>query len=256
MRARIWAQGWIIRYRNNSQNRRLIKSPYPFITYTSTARVYSAPGCNNVGIDKKSFEIMLELTPHIVRPKRRLEQYETPPSIAAHILWAAYMRGDIEDRDVADLGCGGLRLSLGALILGARRIVAVDVDDELLEYDEEYIRGNGVHKITLIYADVSDVYLRNIDTVIMNPPFGVVKTNRGMDIVFLQKALEIASSIYTIHKYSPGLERITREIVEENDAEIVWRELLDFPIPAMYETHRRKIYRVKTVFYIIKKNPR
>ncbi len=204
-------------------------------------------------IDKKAFEIMMEKTPRIRNPKRRREQYETPPSIAAHILWNAFMRGDIGGRDVADLGCGSLRLSIGAHILGAKRIVAVDIDDEVLVQDEEFLEENRYERIILIESDISDLAMGKTDTVVMNPPFGVVKNNRGIDLVFLRKALEIADNIYTIHKYSKGLDKLVREIAESFNAIIVWREIIDFPIPMTFITHRRKIYRIKTVFYIIKR---
>ncbi len=196
---------------------------------------------------------MLEKTPSIRNPKRRLEQYETPPSIAAHILWNAFMRGDIEGRDVVDLGCGSLRLSIGAHMLGAKRIIAVDIDDEILVQDEEFLEENKYERIVLIESDIKDLVMGKTNTVVMNPPFGVVRGSRGIDLVFLRKALEIADNIYTIHKYSKGLDRLVEEIVEGFGATIVWREVIDFPIPMMYVTHRRKIYRIKTVFYIIKR---
>ncbi len=206
-------------------------------------------------IDKKSFEIMLEDTPRIKNPKRILEQYETPPSIASIILWEAYMRGDITGKNIADLGCGGLRLSIGAYILGATRIIAVDIDEELLTIDEEYLTSKGLdHVINLVLADVRSIYLENIDVVVMNPPFGVVKSNRGIDLVFLKKALEIAGrSVYTIHKWSGGLEKLVSEIANSFGFIIIHRKILNYPLPAIFETHRRKVYRFKTVFYILRR---
>lgn len=204
--------------------------------------------------DKKNFELLLEDTPRIQKPDRRLEQYETPPVIAAHMLWQALLRGDLEGRDVADLGCGSLRLGLGAYFLGANRVVAVDIDEGQLMLNEEYLNERKITGIIQIHGDVREISLRNIDTVVMNPPFGVYPSTRGIDLFFLQKALEIAdSAVYTIHKYSPRLDALVEALASGHGFRIAWREILDFPIPAIFETHRRKIYRVKTVFYILKR---
>ena len=62
------------------------------------------------------------------KPKVALEQYPTSPEIAAHMLLNALEEGDIEDAAVADLGCGGGILGIGAAILGASHVVAIDLD--------------------------------------------------------------------------------------------------------------------------------
>ena len=50
------------------------------------------------------------------KPKVELEQYPTPPDIAAHMLFAADAQGDLADSLVADLGCGGAILGIGAVL--------------------------------------------------------------------------------------------------------------------------------------------
>ena len=67
------------------------------------------------------------------KPKVELEQYPTPPDIAAHMLLAAHSEGDVEDCLVADLGCGGGVLGIGAAHLGAEHVVCVDLDPSALE---------------------------------------------------------------------------------------------------------------------------
>ena len=55
------------------------------------------------------------------KPRVELEQYPTPPDIAAHMLFAAVEEGDVEDSLVADLGrghfkgCNPGRHSLGSV---------------------------------------------------------------------------------------------------------------------------------------------
>ena len=58
------------------------------------------------------------------KPRVELEQYPTPPDIAAHMLLAAAEEGDIEGKLIADLGCGGGVLGIGAALLGAERVRA------------------------------------------------------------------------------------------------------------------------------------
>ena len=67
------------------------------------------------------------------KPRVELEQYPTPPDIAAHMLLAAAEEGDIEGKLIADLGCGGGVLGIGAALLGAEHVLAVDLDPAALE---------------------------------------------------------------------------------------------------------------------------
>ncbi len=207
-------------------------------------------------IDKKELEMILEKIPRYPRPKKYLEQYETPSSIVAHILWIAFMNGDLDNSVVIELGCGMARFSIGALILGASKAICVDVDEDIVEYARRILSREFKKlssRLLFLVADVADLQVNGVDVVIMNPPFGVVKRNRGLDLLFLRKALLIGSSIYTIHKYSDGLNRIVGELVDNLGYNIIHRELLDFPIPMMFTMHRRKVYRVKTIFYVLRR---
>ena len=69
---------------------------------------------------KKDLEIILSTLKGFERPKPELEQYTTPSSLAAELLWQAYIDGNIEGKIVVDLGCGTGILALGAAILGAK----------------------------------------------------------------------------------------------------------------------------------------
>ena len=62
-------------------------------------------------------------------PKVHLEQYTVSEQIAANMLYvAAYVNDDIVGKSVLDLGCGTGRLALGALFVGAKDVVGVDID--------------------------------------------------------------------------------------------------------------------------------
>ncbi len=207
-------------------------------------------------MDKKSLELLLENLPRYPFPRRELEQYETPSWIVAHIIWHAFMKGDIQDKIVLDLGCGGFRFGYAALVLGAKLVIGIDLDDNILLYANKNMslyNERFCGKYVLINTDVRELVFNQVDTVVMNPPFGVYKKNRGLDLLFLDKAFKIASSIYTIHKFSQRLDTLVKELAETNGFKIVHREIIDFEIPMMFETHRRKVYRVKTVFYVFRK---
>lgn len=205
-------------------------------------------------VDKKKLEIILEETPDYRKPKKELEQYPTPPEIASKILWEALLRNDIEDKTILDLGCGTLRLGIGALILGARRVVGVDIDYGVLEETREWLEKKKYTPYTLLVnSSVEDIQFENIDTTIMNPPFGVNPRNRGLDMMFLKKALELSKTVYTIHKHSPGEEKLVKEIAYSMKYTIVYREKTLLPIKMMYPRHRRRVYRVEVDIYGLKK---
>ncbi len=212
----------------------------------------------NTRLNKRNLESILEQIPGFSTPKRSLEQYVTPSDIAAEILWTAFMNGDIYDKTVVDLGCGTLRLSIGALILGARQLFSIDVDCDVIKEainiakDIDFAAPH-IHRLVPICSDVRETSMKHADTVVMNPPFGVYRRNRGIDILFLKKAFEIADSIYSIHKFSLGLRRIIRELSDSYGFKIVEERIRELMIPMMFETHTRRIYRVKTVIYIFRK---
>ncbi len=211
----------------------------------------------NTRLNKRNLESVLEQIPGFSTPKRSLEQYVTPSNLAAEILWLAYMHGDVSGKTIADLGCGTLRLAIGALILGAKRVLAIDIDcsvlTSVLRINENFLKIFG-HKIIMVCSDVREAYTNHVDTVIMNPPFGVYRKNRGLDIIFLKKAFEIANSVYSIHKYSPGLHRLVQVLSDSYGFRIIDEKIRDLMIPMIFKTHTRRIYRVKAVIYIFRKS--
>ena len=185
-----------------------------------------------------------------------LEQYETDSWVCSYILFRALENGDIDF--VVDLGIGSGRLGLGALLLGAKMVIGVDIDKKALfvakrnynylkERFPEYIKG----EFFLINSDVKFFKVKsNVPlTVIMNPPFGLKR--KGSDRIFLEKSFEISDSVYTLlaaNSY-PFVYRIS----QENGFKVVHYELLDFNLPQIYGHHRRSSYKMKVDFYILKK---
>src|SRR3989338_11018879 len=140
--------------------------------------------------------------------KVRLEQYPTDGETAADILWNMYVLGDINGKVIIDLGAGTGILGIGAGLLGAKRVILVDIDKTALNIAKENIskvKSEGYNSLCEM-----EVVERNIeamvgkeggerdegikgDVVVENPPFGTKV--RHADIMFLGKALETASVV-------------------------------------------------------------
>ncbi len=149
---------------------------------------------------RKYIEIILEECYEYKKPKIFYEQYITPTDIASEMLHLAYMYNDINDKYILDLGCGTCRLSIGASILGAKRILAIDIDKDALIVAKENLKRYNIGNVYLLLSDVRKFHMKRVfDTTIQNPPFGV--HNKGIDIIFLDKALTFSKVVYTIHKH-------------------------------------------------------
>lgn len=211
-----------------------------------------------VGISNKS-ELEILLAPYtqrgLKRPyKRALEQYPTPVPLVAHIIWLATLRGDLKGATVADYGCGDGRIAVASLLAGSRRALCVEIDEDVLQYSSKFIHeyyGRIAHMLIFVLADATTIDLAGVDVVVMNPPFGVIKRNRGIDLKFLTGALGVARKVYSIHKYSEGLCLVLNRMVSLQGLEISYLEVLDLEIPMIYEEHRRKVYRVKALFTLL-----
>ncbi|KAL4656634.1 methyltransferase-like protein 5 isoform X1 [Arapaima gigas] len=153
----------------------------------------------------KELEGCLQQVDVFEEPKVLLEQYPTSPHIAARMLYTIHNTfDDIEQKLVADLGCGCGVLSIGAAVLNAGLCVGFDIDEGALDIFKRNSEEFDLTNIDVVQCDVCSLssFAKKFDTVIMNPPFGT-KHNKGMDMQFLKTALSMArSSVYSLHKTS------------------------------------------------------
>eukprot|EP01134_Creolimax_fragrantissima_P005329 CFRG5329T1 len=172
-------------------------------------------------------------------PKILLEQYPTPPHIAARMMYTIENSfGDIGGKAVADLGCGPAVLATAAEMLGASYVCGFEIDEDVIEIAQ----GNKQDmecEFEIVQVDVTKLLGmdKRFDTVILNPPFGT-KKNKGIDMVFLSKAISMATTaVYSLHKSS------TREHIGKKAKD--WGVKMDvvaelrYDIPAMYKFHKK-----------------
>lgn len=164
---------------------------------------------------KKDLEIVLSGLETFEKQHLDLEQYQTESHIAADLLWYAFMSGDIDKKVVADLGCGNGVFGIGALLLGAKKVLFLDVDGGAVKVARanvlavERIIGKKLNKL-FSHSDVNK-FGTKVDTVIQNPPFGVRKTHA--DKPFLLRAMRHSSRIYSFHKLDTA--RFVESFVKE-----------------------------------------
>ncbi len=134
-------------------------------------------------------------------PSVDLEQYLTPPEVAAHVLHVASLQGDLADRVVVDLGTGTGMLAIGASFAAPERVVGLDVDADALARARENAARVGVEvPIDWVRGDATRPPLSlSSATVVSNPPFGAQRGQRGADRAFLEAASDLAAVSYTIH---------------------------------------------------------
>lgn len=205
----------------------------------------------SVRLPRKRLEIMLSQLSGFSVPSPKREQYEISDTVAATMLFTAATHGDIENRLIFDLGCGPGRLAIGAALLGARQVIAVDIDSKVLNVAEQNAVQLGVQdRIEFIVQDIETITAK-ADTVLMNAPFGVQQVHA--DRPFLQKALEIGTIIYSLHKASEGGRKFITQFVSELGGRISFVLEMTMALPATMHFHEKKRHNIRVDFYRIEK---
>lgn len=192
---------------------------------------------------KKHLEMAIQKVPKHPNPKVDLEQYSTPATIAADLLWNAYSLGDIADKKVMDLGCGTGIFAIASKLLGAASAIGVDIDKDSIDLASSYCGD-----VNFICSDICD--LENdfdVDTIFQNPPFGSQKNaKKGADLKFISKAIELSPKVlYSFHIAST--EEFLISYFEKNDLEITHIFRYNFPIPKIYEFHTRESANIEVI---------
>ncbi len=170
-------------------------------------------------------------------PRAPLEQYRTPPEVAASLIHTADLQGDIEGRTVVDLGCGTGMLALAATLRGPRRVVGVDLDAAPLATARDNERRVGTTSaVEWVRADATKLPLSIENaTVVMNPPFGAQDGNEHADRAFLETASEIATVSYSIH--NAGSQSFVRSFAVDNGGDVTHAFAVELDIPHQFDFH-------------------
>jgi putative methylase len=171
-------------------------------------------------------------------PDVDLEQYRTPPELAAHLVHTADLQGDIEDRLVVDLGCGTGMLALAAALRGPETVVGVDIDPAPLATAQGNQRRVASRTaVSWIRADATAAPLDPADptTVVMNPPFGAQRGNEHADRAFLGTAAAIADVSYSIHNADSA--DFVEAFAADEGGEVTHAFRAEFDLPKQYDHH-------------------
>jgi putative methylase len=195
-----------------------------------------------IKIKKRDLEIILQKLPPNTSPIIHFEQYTTPANIAADILFTIYQEGNITGNDILDLGCGTGIFSIGSKLLGAAKVVGVDIDGNGLTIAEAYANELSI-QVEFFEKDVTTLSLKDInkttfDSIIQNPPFGAQKSARGADRRFLEKAVEFGKIIYSLH-LTKTMEFIEL-LVNKLGRKIEWKMDYQFPISNQFFFHNNR----------------
>jgi len=200
---------------------------------------------------KSQLAIALSRLAAFKTPKIGLEQYTTESEIAAEVLWNANMSGDIQDKTIADMGCGTGILGIGALMLGAKKVYFIDIDKDALEILRTNLASTGIKKgFEIIESDISG-FPTEVDMVIQNPPFGTKE--KHVDKTFLHKAFSLSDMIYSFHKTATA-EFVTK-LAKENCFELKGRWDFSYPLKQTMKQHSKRIQRIEvSAFKFVKKS--
>ncbi len=190
---------------------------------------------------KRRLEIALQKLKPVETRSAQLEQYSTPATIAADIVWEAFNAGDILGKKIIDLGCGNGIFAIGAKLMGSAETTGVDIDKEAVEV----ARANAEYLSLEIDFKVADVrsITGSFDTVLQNPPFG--SQTRHADRAFIEKALELAKRTYSLH--NAGTEGFVEGLARSLGGASVAVKSYKLEIPYAFEFHRKAVETIPVV---------
>jgi putative methylase len=198
---------------------------------------------------KKHLEMLIQNIPKHQNPNASLEQYSTPSSIAADLLWNAYSLGDIANQKVIDLACGTGILGIASILLDAKDVLAIDIDKNSIDIAKEVANKMDLKNIEFLVKDITrDKLDYKYDTLIQNPPFGSQeRSKKGIDTKFIDVASKISDVIYSFHMASSH--DFIFDYFENLGMTVSHEFRYKFPIPKIYDFHTKEIQYVNVVVF-------
>jgi len=174
-------------------------------------------------------------------PDPGLEQYATPPEIAAAVANRIALSHD-RSCTVVDLGCGTGMLSIAVAAYGFP-VIGYDMDPDALKTARKNLeRAEEDLNMDLAIA-LKESAVDSIDTdadlVVMNPPFGIQE--EGQNLPFLATAFRTAPVIYALLHRSDRSTASTRQFIKDfasnHSFEAQVCESFEFALPASMSFH-------------------
>lgn len=203
-------------------------------------------------LSRKRLEILLQKVQPFIAPNPVLEQYPLAAKDAATLLsLISNTFNDIQQKLVGDLGCGTGILAIGIALLGAKRVVGVEIDQKQLDIAIQ--NADNLHvldKIEWLNLTIED-FSKPLDIIIQNPPFGIQQKDRGMDAIFLKQAVLNAKVVYSLHKSAIQNQKYLTKIVQQYGGIVDSIIPLQITIPHIFNFHQKKTHPIKVDLYRI-----
>lgn len=189
---------------------------------------------------KKDLEIYLQKLHKPSFYRNQLEQYPTSAGVASEILFLAFLDGNIEGKTIGDFGAGNGLFSVGAALLGAKKVFAVELDPNQVEVLRKNAEGL---EIEVIQGDILS-FSEPVETVIMNPPFGSVV--EGSDRKFLDSAIKLGKHIYSLHNLKSA--DFIRGYYSRS-LQIIREQRMNIRVPRLYGHHIMDHKDIPVIFF-------
>ena len=198
---------------------------------------------------KRHLEMLIQSIPPHKNPKVHLEQYSTPASIASDLIWNAYSLGDIYQDNVIDFACGTGIFSIASSLIGAKKVLGIDIDEEAIATAKSTANIMEIENIDYLTQNILDFTPdEKFDVLIQNPPFGSQKKAiEGTDTKFINKAMDISNIVYSFHMASTY--DYIFDYFEKLGGTITHEFKYKFPIPKIYDFHTQDSKDVKVVVF-------
>ena len=196
---------------------------------------------------KRHLEMLIQTIPSFESPKIELEQYNTPASIVADILWNANALGDIANKSILDLGCGTGVFTLSSLLLGAKSATGIDIDIDAINIAKKTANEMDIKDSHFLVKDINDFDLNcNFDTAITNPPFGSQqRAKKGADRSFMKLAIESAEVSYSFHMAET--EEFVTSFYKELGGKVTHKFVYNFTLPHTYDFHSQESREIEVI---------